>query len=109
MSNKNSIEPFARSSSEGLGWADQWDYKFNDTAYQEQQTAAGAGGGGGTKKEKMADMGRKAKSAASTGFAKAKVGASVAATKMSQGVGWMKQKGLRVFKSLKCWGKPRYD
>lgn len=85
MANKNDIAPFSRQSSEGFGWADQWDYKFNDASETDQKK------GSSTKKEKMVDASRKAKSAASTGFAKAKVGASVAATKMSAGVGWIKQ------------------
>lgn len=93
----NSIEPFARQSSEGLGWADQWDYKFNDGNQVEKKEEPA------TTKDKMAEVSRKAKSAATTGFAKAKVGAkvgaskakvgaSIAATKMSAGVGWIKQK-----------------
>lgn len=87
----NSIEPFSRQSSDGLGWVDQWDYKFNDSTQMEQKEPV-------TKKEKMAEVSKKAKAAASTGYAKAKVGASkakvgasIAATKMSAGVGWIKQ------------------
>ncbi|KAL2635040.1 hypothetical protein R1flu_006519 [Riccia fluitans] len=76
---------------EGLGWADQWDYKFND----DNKNQLAVSGQKPTKKEKMAEMSKKMKAAASTGFAKAKVAASAGAQKAktgsAAGVRWVKE------------------
>ncbi|KAL3692703.1 hypothetical protein R1sor_006354 [Riccia sorocarpa] len=77
--------------SDGLGWADQWDYKLND----DKSNQLAVSGQKPTKKEKLAEMSKKMKVAASTGFAKAKVvasaGAQKAKTGSAAGVRWMKE------------------
>ncbi|KAG6557306.1 hypothetical protein Mapa_001234 [Marchantia paleacea] len=79
------------SEAQGLGWADQWDYKFNDT----NKGDLTVGTQKPTKKEKLAEVNKKMKAAASTGFQKAKVVAAVGAQKVksgsSAGVRWMKE------------------
>jgi hypothetical protein len=82
--NKNDL--FHRQSSEGLGWADQWDYKNT-----ESNDSTKTNGSGGSKTEKMKQVGTKANAVASVGWEKTKVGASFAATKTKAGVGWIKQ------------------
>ncbi|OAE34317.1 hypothetical protein AXG93_1054s1010 [Marchantia polymorpha subsp. ruderalis] len=65
------------SEGQGLGWADQWDYKFNDTNKGDLAVSSQKP----TKKEKLAEVNKKMKAAASTGFQKAKVVATVGAQK----------------------------
>lgn len=77
-----------KSDQQGLGWADQWDYKYNDKYGNEDgNKATGAGG-----KEKLA----KVKSAASAGVDKTKQAVSSGANKVkagtASGIKWIKQK-----------------
>ena len=81
-----------KSESAGLGWADQWDYKFND---KEGKGSEGGQKGSGNK-EKMAEYNRRVKAAAGVGMDKTKIAVSVGAHKMKVGtttsIRWIKEK-----------------
>jgi hypothetical protein len=75
-----------KSDQQGLGWADQWDYKYNDTyGHEDSRNKAGS-------KQKMA----KVKSAASSGVDKTKTvvtsGAQKVASGTTNGLKWIKGK-----------------
>jgi len=78
-----------KSDQQGLGWADQWDYKYNDKyGSEDSQDRKGAQGN----KEKLA----KVKSAASAGMDKTKNVVSSGAHKVvsgtTSGFKWIKEK-----------------
>lgn len=81
-----------KSETSGLGWADQWDYKFND---KEQRDSEGGQKGSGNK-EKMAEYNRRVKAAAGVGMDKTKVAVTVGAHKVkagtTTGIRWIKEK-----------------
>jgi hypothetical protein len=75
-----------KSDQQGLGWADQWDYKYNDTyGHEDSRNKAG-------NKQKMA----KVKSAASSSVDKTKTvvtsGAQKVASGTTNGLKWIKGK-----------------
>jgi hypothetical protein len=76
-----------KSDQQGLGWADQWDYKYNDK-YGQQDSQDNKGGN----KQKLA----KVKSAASSGVDKTKnvvtSGAQKVASGTTNGLKWIKGK-----------------
>jgi hypothetical protein len=75
------------SDQQGLGWADQWDYKYNDKYGSEESQDSKP-----SNKEKMA----KARSAASAGMGKTKSAVSSGASKVASGTTsgfkWIKEK-----------------
>ncbi|KAG0564886.1 hypothetical protein M758_8G144000 [Ceratodon purpureus] len=77
-----------KSDQQGLGWADQWDYKYNDKYGSEDSQDNKSG----NNKEKLA----KVKSAASAGMGKTKTvvssGAQKVASGTSSGFKWIKEK-----------------
>lgn len=81
---------YEKQESNGLGWADQWDYNFNEDPKKPQGTQKGSS------KEKMAEYNKKVKAAASVGMEKTKVAASVGAQKVASGTSasfrWIKEK-----------------
>lgn len=77
-----------KSDQQGLGWADQWDYKYNDKYGHEGSSQDNKGGN----KQKLA----KVKSAASAGVDKTKnvvtSGAQKVASGTTNGLKWIKGK-----------------
>jgi hypothetical protein len=73
----------------GLGWADQWDYKFNDKYGSEEDSQATASTGNNQKLAKV-------KAAASTGMGKTKSVVTSGAQKLKSGTStgfkWIKEK-----------------
>lgn len=65
-------------STDGLTWADQWDYKSEAATRGQQQQQQ-------QQQSKLADYNKKIKSAASTGLDKAKVAASAGSKKVKSG------------------------
>lgn len=80
-----------KSDTQGLGWADQWDYKYNDK-YGSGEGAGSTQKGEGSGKEKLA----KVKAAASVGVDKTKSMVTTGAQKVksgtSNGIKWIKDK-----------------
>jgi hypothetical protein len=83
------------SEQQGLGWADQWDYKYNDKYGTEDSTtksSSSSSNNNNNKDQKLA----KVKSAASVGMDKTKSavssGAHKVATGTSSGLKWFKDK-----------------
>lgn len=78
------------SEKQGLGWADQWDYKYNDKYRGSEEADARKGDNGN--KEKMA----KVKAAASAGVDKTKSAVTSGAQKVKSGTStgfkWIKEK-----------------
>lgn len=76
-----------RSDSGGLSWADQWDYKNQDS---------NSGNSGSNSKSKVTAYNQRMKAAASTGLGKAKSAAAVGAQKVKSGtltgVKWIKER-----------------
>lgn len=80
-----------KSDTQGLGWADQWDYKYNDK-YGSSEGAGSHQKAEGSGKEKLA----KVKAAASVGVDKTKSMVTAGAQKVksgtSNGIKWIKEK-----------------
>ncbi len=87
-----SVTPFERQESNGLGWADQWDYKFNDEVARKENREKQKE----DNKQKMAEYNKKVKAVASSGMEKTKTVVTVGAQKVMSGTTtsfrWIKEK-----------------
>jgi len=87
-----SVTPFERQESNGLGWADQWDYKFNDEVARKENREKQKE----DNKQKLAEYNKKVKAVASNGMEKTKAAVTVGAQKVMSGTTtsfrWLKEK-----------------